>query len=168
MGARNDKKAILAATLVVALLVIATYAYYAFSAHTGYSLGSFKRANLTIALDNSTVNGSVYLALNLSQWTQGYQDEKSFGSCGGSGMQCLGVLFVFPNESDECFWMLNTEFPMDQIWIGSNFTVTYTHIGTPYSTNSFCGYGQYVLETLPNYTINAGDRVIPHLPDNIT
>lgn len=108
-----------------------------------------------ISIGNSSYN--VYIAANAALQEQGYMNSSSIGSCGGLG-NCAGMLFLFRNYSTECFWMKNTIMALKQSWI-ANGTVNYTYIGTPYSTAIICSPGNMVLETLPNFSINYGNKV---------
>ncbi len=103
------------------------------------------RANLSI--NNSSY--VVFLAANKTAWTNGLM-YVSLNELRVSGS--IGMLFVFPNDTQQCFWMANTEIPLQQLWI-NNGTVNYAYNATPYSTLSICYTGKEVLEIatqLPN------------------
>ncbi len=64
-----------------------------------------------------------------------------------------GMLFVFSSEDQRTFWMKNTRFSLDILFIGSDKKIKYIAVHTiPYSTNPIPGFfpSQYVLE------VNAG------------
>jgi len=77
-----------------------------------------------------------------------------------------GMLFVFPNESDQQFWMKNTSLPLDMVFIAKQRRIVgIVPEARPFTTNSR-GVGvpsQYVLEVnggfCARHGINAGDTV---------
>jgi uncharacterized protein len=78
-----------------------------------------------------------------------------------------GMLFVFPYEESQSFFMKNTIISLDMIFINSNLEIVTIHKNTvPYSLESSASTApaQYVLETIAGYTekynINVGDKVI--------
>ena len=71
-----------------------------------------------------------------------------------------GMLFVYTSEQPLCFWMENTEIPLKQVWINPAGSVVAVYNATPYSTNSVCSNGEYVLETLPNSSIGLGYNIM--------
>ena len=114
---------------------------------------------MTIAPYNlplSKVN--VYVASTPEEQKElGLMYQKSMGDCNGFG-NCYGMLFVFQNYSDQCFGMKNTVMPLKQFWITGN-SITSEVNGTPYSTATYCHYGDSILETYPNSSLRLGDRV---------
>ncbi len=100
----------------------------------------------------------VYLATTLPQWEQGYMNQTSLGDCRGAS-PCLGMLFVFSNFSDQCFWMKNTIMPLRQAWLDPNGIVLYVYNATPQSQNVVCANGEMVLETSINQSLAPGDRL---------
>jgi len=78
-----------------------------------------------------------------------------------------GMLFIFPSEARQSFYMKNTVIPLDMIFINSKLEIVTIHKNTkPYDLNSYASTApaQYVLETIAGYTekhnINVGDKVI--------
>jgi hypothetical protein len=77
-----------------------------------------------------------------------------------------GMLFVFPKEADEQFWMKNTPLPLDMVFIGKQRRIVgIVSEARPFTTNSR-GVGvpsQYVLEVnggfCARHGINSGDTV---------
>jgi uncharacterized membrane protein (UPF0127 family) len=65
-----------------------------------------------------------------------------------------GMLFSFSNEAVRCFWMKDTHFPLDMIWLNSNKQVLHIESNVSPSTypETFCPNepAQYVIE------LNAG------------
>jgi len=60
-----------------------------------------------------------------------------------------GMLFLFPSEQIQAFWMKNTPIPLDMIFIGSDRRIVgIIEQTTPFSTNSLAvsAPSQYVLE----------------------
>jgi uncharacterized membrane protein (UPF0127 family) len=116
---------------------------------------------------NSTTDLTVYLAQTPQQQERGYMYATSLGnncslSDSASFINCnpKGMLFIFKNQSDECFWMKNTSMPLEQVWIAQNGLVLYVYDATPYSMQTICHEGMYVLETNATYlSIHAGERI---------
>lgn len=78
-----------------------------------------------------------------------------------------GMLFVFPFESMQSFWMKSTVLALDMIFINSQLEIVTIHRNTvPYDESSYPSKApaQYVLETIAGYTakygIEVGDRVV--------
>lgn len=78
-----------------------------------------------------------------------------------------GMLFVFPYEGRQSFYMKNTILPLDMIFINSKLEIVTIHKNTePYTLESYASTApaQYVLETIAGYTdkygIKIGDKVI--------
>ncbi|HTN72088.1 MAG TPA: DUF192 domain-containing protein, partial [Methylomirabilota bacterium] len=77
-----------------------------------------------------------------------------------------GMIFLFPKESEQTFWMKNTPIPLDMIFInGQRKIVGIVEQATPFSldSRSVNGASQYVLEIngglSQRYGFNAGDSV---------
>ena len=86
---------------------------------------------------------NVLLALNQSEWVQGLMNYTF--QCSTPGACVNGMLFVFPYNGTECFWMKNTPQPLLQAWISGN-TITEAYYGKPENTSTVCAYGNEVLE----------------------
>lgn len=78
-----------------------------------------------------------------------------------------GMLFIFPNEALQSFWMKNTILPLDMIFINSKMEIVKIHKNTiPYSEQSYPSIkpAQYVVEVNANYTdkygIKEGDKIV--------
>ena len=144
--------------LVLAIIVVEVGAHYG-NNRSGYEKPLnqyFGTALVKISSGNTTYFGSVYIAANLSQQERGYMNSTSIGNCGNaSTYKCVGMLFVFENDSVECFWMENTQMPLRQLWINNNYTVVYAYNASPYSTSSICYPGMYVLETQLDIPVGA-------------
>ncbi|HSX17424.1 MAG TPA: DUF192 domain-containing protein [Patescibacteria group bacterium] len=78
-----------------------------------------------------------------------------------------GMLFVFPNPSQQCFWMQDMHFPLDIVWLDANKTVVHIAEQVPPESypNTFCP-GQsatYVIELnageVAKQTIHQGDHL---------
>ena len=119
----------------------------------------FGISRMLVISNNSTENYTVYVASNISQQERGYMNQTSLGDCGG-GANCLGMLFLFDHQGEECFWMKNTEIPLKQMWIASNGMITYSANAVPYSTSVICANGSMVLETSPSAGVSIGDRAV--------
>ena len=77
-----------------------------------------------------------------------------------------GMLFIFPTERYQSFWMLNTLFSLDILFINSNKEIVTIHKNTtPTSQQSYPSSKPaiYVVEVVAGYTdkfnINEGDRI---------
>ena len=77
-----------------------------------------------------------------------------------------GMLFIFPDERYQSFWMLNTLFSLDMIFINSKKEIVTIHKNTkPLSEQSYPSSepAQYVLEVnagfCDRYNIKQGDKV---------
>lgn len=78
-----------------------------------------------------------------------------------------GMLFIFPNEGIQSFYMKNTVLSLDMIFINSDLEIVTIHKKTePYSEESKPSTkpAQYVLETIAGYTdkynIKVGDKIV--------
>lgn len=89
----------------------------------------------------------VELAQTPFEWQQGLQQRTFLASN-------EGMLFVFPQERTQVFWMKDTLISLDMLFIAQNGTVTAIYknvhpcVNAPCST--YAGLGKYVLE------VNAG------------
>lgn len=77
------------------------------------------------------------------------------------------MLFIFPNEGIQSFYMKNTVLSLDMIFINSDLEIVTIHKNTePYSEDSKPSTkpAQYVLETIAGYTdkynIKVGDKIV--------
>lgn len=77
-----------------------------------------------------------------------------------------GMLFIFPSESPQAFWMKNTAIPLDMIFIGRDLKIVgIVEQAVPFSldSRSVRAASQYVLEInggmAKRHGIKAGDRV---------
>jgi uncharacterized membrane protein (UPF0127 family) len=129
-------------------------------------LSSFAVEGLCI-VDTSTnataIGGFVYVASTASQQAQGFQNVSNFGDCNGnatSEVACIGMIFVTPNTQNLCFWMHNTEIPLQQVWISSSSLVVTTYQAQPNNNTPVCHFGQFVLETFPSAQISLGQKVV--------
>ena len=80
-----------------------------------------------------------------------------------------GMLFVFPRDDFWTFWMKNTRFPLDMIWIGSDRTIVYMipHVppcrADPCPTYTPLKKARYVLEvpagSIGKWNLRVGQKV---------
>jgi uncharacterized membrane protein (UPF0127 family) len=77
-----------------------------------------------------------------------------------------GMLFVFPSETEQQFWMKNTPLPLDMVFIGKELRIVGIVADTRPFTTTPAGVAtpsQYVLEVHAGFCaghgIAAGDRV---------
>jgi len=78
-----------------------------------------------------------------------------------------GMLFIFPSEEMQSFWMHNTVLPLDMIFVSSNLEIITIRKNTkPYDDSSYPSTkpAQYVIEVNAGYTdkfnIKVGDKVV--------
>ncbi|MBN2571011.1 MAG: DUF192 domain-containing protein [Ignavibacteriales bacterium] len=78
-----------------------------------------------------------------------------------------GMLFIFPEEQQRSFWMLNTMIPLDIIFVNSKNEIVKIHKNTtPYAKTSYPSDApaQFVVEVIAGFTekhnINEGDKVV--------
>ncbi len=117
---------------------------------------SDKMLNNSFNITQIAISGTkyyVYAAVSLPQQEEGYMNSSTIGNCDGKE-KCIGMLFIFGNYSDECFWMENTLIPLRQTWLNNTGYPTYSYNGIPLSQKVVCANGRYVLETSPNFTVN--------------
>ncbi|HUS25999.1 MAG TPA: DUF192 domain-containing protein [Nevskiaceae bacterium] len=74
-----------------------------------------------------------------------------------------GMLFVFGDEAPRCFWMKDTHFPLDIIWLNERKQVVSmeTNVSPRTYPRSFCpeDAAQYVIE------LSAGQAIAAHIQD---
>ena len=93
--------------------------------------------------------------------------ERQLGLMNRESMEEMqGMLFIFPFERYQSFWMLNTLFPLDMIFINSKKEIVTIHKNTkPLSEESYPSSepAQYVLEVnagfCDRHNIKLGDKV---------
>ncbi len=78
-----------------------------------------------------------------------------------------GMLFIFPSEEKQSFWMHNTVLSLDMIFVNSKLQIVTIHKNTkPYDDSSYPSTkpAQYVIEVNAGYTdkfgIKVGDIVV--------
>jgi uncharacterized membrane protein (UPF0127 family) len=70
-----------------------------------------------------------------------------------------GMLFIFPTQSEQKFWMKNTPLPLDMVFIGSDRRIVGIVPDTrPFTTNPLgvSGLSQYVLEVHAGFCAKHG------------
>ncbi|KUO61199.1 hypothetical protein APF79_13730 [bacterium BRH_c32] len=77
-----------------------------------------------------------------------------------------GMLFIFPIQTYQSFWMKNTIIPLDIMFVTSDFEIIKIHKNTtPYSEESYPSIkpAMYVVEVIGGFTdkynINEGDKI---------
>lgn len=91
-------------------------------------------------------------------------DTPAARELGLSGRQSLasdhGMMFVFDEPSNYCFWMKDMNFPLDIIWLNENKQVVYIANDLSPSTypNAYCpnDNAKYVLEVNASVATDAG------------
>lgn len=121
------------------------------------------RADGTVTISNpqgeELYRGTIEIASTDQQREQGLMYRDSLGAD-------QGMLFVFPAEAPQAFWMKNTRIPLDILYIGANGTiVSIAENAQPYDETSLPSQApaQYVLEIPGGMCaargIQAGDSV---------
>jgi uncharacterized membrane protein (UPF0127 family) len=104
-----------------------------------------------VILGGQTID--VTLAQTPAQQARGLGDRASLGSH-------EGMLFIFPSDGYESFWMKDMEFSIDMIWLSDDGTVVYIQPNVSPSTypNSFTPTepARYVLELPANFAATYG------------
>lgn len=113
----------------------------------------------TDSTGNSIIKIDIEIADNDYERQLGLMNRESMG-------EMQGMLFIFPTERYQSFWMLNTLFSLDIIFINFNKEIVTIHKNTtPLSEQSYPSTepAQYVLEVNAGFcernNINLGDRV---------
>ncbi len=151
---------IIATAIVGAAIIFGVY-YYGFGSNhtlnaqqsTALLNSRFNVTNITISSGNNTRMYHAYLAITPQQQAEGYMNVSTIGDCDGMG-NCIGMIFVFPSYGSQCFWMKNTALNLKITWLDAKGYPAAVYNATPYSQVPRCNYGQYVVETLRNSTIN--------------
>lgn len=159
---KQNNVPLIAMPIIILLIFSVTYVYFS---QPGPATGR-ENSNSTALLNREFGAGTlnignssyhVYIANTIRLQQLGYMNASGIGDCNGFG-RCAGMLFVFSNESMQCFWMKNTFIPLKLSWI-SDGRVNYTYFGIPLSQNSICNVGDMVLETQPSFQIEYGENV---------
>lgn len=95
-------------------------------------------------------------------------DQRSLGLMFRTSMaENQGMLFVFPYEGSQSFWMKNTVLSLDMIFVNANMEIVKIHHNTtPFSEQSYASGvpAQYVVEVNAGYTnkmgIKEGDKIL--------
>jgi len=98
------------------------------------------------------------------------QDDRERGLMYRAGLdQNKGMLFVFPNDSKDSFWMKNMHFNLDILWISLDGRIVYIGQNIPACTGDPCPVytplpqARYVLELNSGYTTShhwkVGDKL---------
>ncbi len=120
-----------------------------------------KEGELTFAnsTDKEITKIDIEIADNDYERQLGLMNRKSMG-------ENQGMLFIFPAERYQSFWMLNTLFSLDILFINSNKEIVTIHKNTaPISEQSYPSSKPaiYVLEVVAGFTdkynIKEGDRI---------
>jgi uncharacterized protein len=115
---------------------------------------------LTIGIWHSTTktttlhvtNGDTIKNYKLSKAVTPEQQER--GLSGTSAMaKTVGLLFIFKDYKEQCFWMKDMKYNLDIIWTDAQKRITRIEKNLSPNTypSSYCAKGQYVIE------LNAGE-----------
>jgi uncharacterized protein len=131
------------AVFVIAVVLVFSYA------NSPFSRANTRPQSAVVSVGGYSYN--VLLAFNQSQWERGLMNYTF--SCTEPGACTNGMLFVFPYNGSECFWMKDTPQPLYQVWISGN-VVTNVYNAVPEDTTSVCAYGNEVLELYSRLPLN--------------
>ncbi|MFO7447691.1 MAG: DUF192 domain-containing protein [Ignavibacteriaceae bacterium] len=153
-------------TIVAVVIIIAFGAYFIFSSllipkKTGNEYMFKKEGELVIA--DSSGNSKIRLDIEIAD--DDY--DRQLGLMFRRNMEDhQGMLFIFPFEERQSFWMRNTYIPLDIIFINSGKKIVTIHKNTiPLSDNSYPSSepAKYVLEVNAGFTnkynITTGDKI---------
>lgn len=83
-----------------------------------------------------------------------------------------GMIFIFPNEEIQSFWMKNTLIPLDMVWINSEDSIVHIEQRVPPCPGEPCpsytsdARAKYVLELsggeAAHFGLKVGDRLLIH------
>ncbi len=150
-------------TIIIMAIAVAAMVYALYAAGRSCDaicvIGrTLKTENISINGGNATLKIQIYIANTPQEQQRGYMFVNTLGkNClltnGSTFSHCepKGMLFVFNNQSEKCFWMKNTSMPLEQVWIDANGTVVNVYDATPLSKTNICYSGMYVLETNVTY-----------------
>ncbi len=120
-----------------------------------------KEGELTIidSVGNQIIKIDIEIADNDYERQLGLMNRKSME-------EMQGMLFIFPEEKFQSFWMLNTLFPLDILFINSNKEIVTIHKNTiPLSQQSYPSSepAMYVLEVnagfCERHNVKLGDKI---------
>ncbi len=120
-----------------------------------------KEGELTIT--DSTANPIIKIDIEIAD----NDYERQLGLMNRQGMEEMqGMLFIFPAERFQSFWMMNTLFSLDMLFINSSKEIVTIHKNTtPLSEQSYpsSAPAQYVLEVnagfCESHNVKVGDKV---------
>ena len=149
---------------VLVLLIVVIFIYNSSTKKENSSVKYYhfkKEGELTFA--DSTGNQIVKIDIEIAD----NDYERQLGLMNRESMEEMqGMLFIFPDERYQSFWMLNTLFSLDMIFINSKKEIVTIHKNTkPLSEQSYPSSepAQYVLEVnagfCDRYNIKQGDKV---------
>lgn len=121
--------------------------------HSGLSAG--RVLDFVGNLDFIQANGnhvstiSIALAVDNEARSMGLMDVKNLGAD-------EGMLFIFPSEMRQSFWMANTPLPLDLIFVNEKLEIVHIHQNArPFSTQNIDSEfpAKYVVEVNAGYSV---------------
>ena len=148
----------------IALLILVIFIYNSLMKKESGSVEYYhfkKEGELTFA--DSTSNPIIKINIEIAD----NEYERQLGLMKRESMEEMqGMLFIFPEEKDQSFWMFNTLFSLDMIFINSKKEIVTIHKNTtPLSEQSYPSSkpAHYVLEVnagfCDRHNIKLGDKV---------
>lgn len=132
-----------------------------FLSHPTFFAGRKKMGNV-VTFTGKDIRVFVELARNPYAWGKGLMFRTELN-------QDAGMLFIFPNESRQAFWMKDTFIPLDMIFISRDKKIVTIHKRTEPCKTLICSRyeptknSMYVLEVNAGFTdrydIREGDEV---------
>ena len=149
---------------VIVLLIVVIFIYNSSIKKESGSVEYYhfkKEGELTFT--DSTGNPTIKIDIEIAD----NDYERQLGLMKREGMgEMQGMLFIFPEEKYQSFWMFNTLFSLDMLFINSKKEIVTIHKNTkPLSEESYPSSkpAQYVLEVnggfCDKYNIKVGDKV---------
>ncbi len=150
LRAKNPRIFFILGVVVIAIVIFFVHDFYQHN-HADSTVGSAAVLESVLAAAQNTTDTEALTLLIARTDTQ-----KSLGLGGRDSLPAdEGMLFIFDSPGIYAFWMKDTRFPLDIIWLDQNFSITY--IARDISTSTYPEAfspsvpSLYVLETNAGY-----------------
>ncbi len=161
---RPDKKIYYISAAIIAAIIIILFVYPGILNKENNEEGYYmfkKEGELTISDSSNVLKAKIDIEIADTDY------ERQLGLMKRISMEeKQGMLFIFPSEAMQSFWMRNTLISLDMIFINENKNIVTIHKNTKIlSDQSYpsSAPAKYVLETIAGFTdkfgINVGDVI---------